>query len=100
MEDLALLVQVAYLPGQPEGGLLLLERLEVSAQSTMRVGNHANRGQLLRQIPDLLRDLALSGGAAHEDLITDCYVLINNSDIAKRARLIRKRSHSTEIVRA
>ena len=53
-EDLAFLVRVADLHGQPESGVIVIKCFGVPARSAMYVGNHAKCDQLLGQVPDLL----------------------------------------------
>src|SRR5262249_37140484 len=47
LEDLALLVRVTDLPGQPEHGVVLLNRLVVAARCTVYVGDTAQGDDLL-----------------------------------------------------
>jgi hypothetical protein len=88
-EDLAFLVWVADLSGQPESGVVVIKRFAIPARSAMYVGNPAKCDQLLGQVPDLLGDQPRLL-VMNKRLVVACRALVNGTNVIEHVGLIRQ----------
>src|SRR5262249_15540872 len=86
-EDFGFLVGVTDLPGQPEHGVVLADRLVVAARGAAYVGDPAHGDDLLGVFPDLLGDqpgLLM----VHQRIVVALRLAVEGTEIIEHVRLV------------
>src|SRR5262249_55252861 len=85
-EGFGLFVRVAYSPGEPEGGVVMIESLAVPARPAMHVRRPAQRDHLLGQVSDLLGDQSCLLMINQRLAVVFC-LLVDGSDVIEHIGL-------------